>query len=141
MNAWFTLQRARTAMIFSAVLAAAGALPVLCLVALVGWQIAALIQTRAWMPMPSTLLFPDSLLPSHPAALWALGKLHAGLVPALLGLGIVALGVRGMLRQRAVIHAQRLRREDSLRRVDDYRRDDAANDTLDGRREPFIARR
>jgi hypothetical protein len=132
--------KAWTALMFSAALAIAGALPVVCFVAVMAWQIVTLFQTRAWAPMPATLLMPETLLPAHPAAMWVLDRLHAGVVPALLGLAIAAVGVRGVLRQRAAMRTQRQRTQDRLRRVDDYRRDDAANDTLDGRREPFIAR-
>ena len=130
--------KARTALMFPAALAVAGTLPVLCFVALVGWQLAMLFQTRAWTPLPATLLFPESLLSEHPAAIWIVGKVHAGLVPALLGLGIAAIGVLGVLRRHAAIRAQRQHNEDRLRRVHDYRGEDSASVTLDGRREPFI---
>jgi hypothetical protein len=136
-----SLLKARTAVMLWAAVTVAGAVPVLCFVAAFAWQLATLFETRAWMPLPATLLFPESLLPSHPAALWILSRLHAGLAPALLGLGIAALGVRGLLRRRAAIRAQRRQYEDRLRRVQDYRREDSPADTLDGRREPFISSR
>jgi hypothetical protein len=134
-----SLLKARTALILWAAVAVAGALPVLCFAAAFGWQLVELFETRKWVPMPATLLLPESLLPSHPAGLWIVSKLHAGLVPALLGLGIAALGVIGVRHRRAMIRAQRQQHEDRLRRVDDYRRD--GGDFLDGRREPCIADR
>jgi hypothetical protein len=139
MKAWFPLLKARTALIIWATLAVAGALPVLAFVAIVIWQLATLFQTRAWVPLPATLLFAESLLPAHPAAIWVLSRVQAGLLPALLGLGLVAIGVLGVRSRRAAILAHRQYREDALRRVQDYRRDDSMADTLDGRREPFIA--
>ena len=126
--------KAWTALIGSAALTVVGALPVLCLVALFVWQLGTLLLTRSWVPLPVTLLLPEDL---PPAALSLLTRVHAGLVPALLGLGIAALGMRGMLRQRAALRAQVQRREDRLRRVHAYRTDEPA-DRLDGRREPFI---
>ena len=90
MNAWFPPLRARAALIFSAALVAAGLVPLLYFVGLVAWQIAMLFQTRAWVPLPASLLFtdhsfafipefpwawlmsPDSLLPVHTAAMWVL---------------------------------------------------------------------
>lgn len=126
--------KAWTALICSAAMAVAGALPVLCLVALFVWQLGTLFLTRSWTPLPATLLLPEDL---NPAALSLLARVHAGLVPALLGLAIAALGVRGVLRQRAAMRARKRTHEDRLRRVSAYRSDEPA-DRLDGRREPFI---
>jgi hypothetical protein len=126
--------KAWTALMFSAALAIAGALPVLCLAALFVWQLATLFLTRSWTPLPATLLLPENL---DPAALSVLARVHAGLLPALLGLVIAALGVRGVLRQRTAMRARKRMHEDRLRRVQAYRTDEPA-DRLDGRREPFI---
>ena len=126
--------KAWTALMFSAALAVAGALPVLCLLALIVWQLGTLYLTRSWTPLPATLLLPPDL---DPAALSVLARVHAGLVPALLGMGVAALGVRGVLRQRAAMRELKSSREDRLRRVQAYRTDEPA-DRLDGRREPFI---
>ena len=60
-------------------------------------------------------------------------------LPALAGLVMMAAGVRGFFMKRAALRAQRDYREERLRRVQDYRRDDSATDTFDGRREPFIS--
>jgi hypothetical protein len=157
MNAWFTPRRARAVLILSAALVVAGLVPLLYFVGLVGWQVVTLFQTRAWVPLPVSLLFsehsfafipqlrwpwlasPDSLLPAHTAIVWVLSKVHAGLVFGLAGLAIIALGVLGVLRQRAVIHAHRQNLDDRQRRVRDYRNDHSAAPTLDERLEPFIS--
>lgn len=141
MNTRFPLLKARTAVLFWAALAVVGAVPVLCFAAILVWQIVMLYQTRSWVPMPATLLFPENLLPAHPAALWVLTRIHAALLPALVGLGIAVLGVLRFLRQRAAIRAHRQENEDRLRRVQDYLRDGGPTDRLDGRREPFISDR
>src|SRR5919112_2640913 len=128
MNAWFPPRSARAAravLILSAALVAAGLVPVLYFVGLVGWQITTLVQTRAWVPLPASALFsehsfafipqfpwpwlasPDSFLPAHAAIAWILGKVHAGLVFGLAGLALGAVGVVGALRQRALIRMQR----------------------------------
>jgi hypothetical protein len=64
---------------------------------------------------------------------------HAGAIFAVIGLGVIALGVSGVLRHHAAIRAHRQRAEDSRRRVRDYRNDDGRAASFDGRREPFIA--
>jgi hypothetical protein len=139
MNTRFQLLKAKTAILFWAALAVVGAVPVLCLAAIFVWQIIMAYQTQ-WVPMPATLLFPENLLPANPAALWVLARMHAALLPALIGLGIAVLGALGFLRQRAAIRAHRQENEDRLRRVQDYLRD-GPTDRLDGRREPFISNR
>lgn len=160
MNAWFPPRRARAAraaLILSAALVAAGLVPLLYFVGLVGWQVVTLFQTRAWVPLPVSLLFtehsfafipqlawpwlasPDSLLPAHTAILWVLSKVHAGLVFGLAGFALGAAGAIGVLRQRAVIQAQRQDLDDRQRRVRDYRNDHSAAPTVDERLEPFIS--
>ena len=110
-----------TALIFSAALAVTGGVPVLCFVALLVWQLVTLVQTRHAAPLPAALSFPVIL------------------AAALIGLGLAAAGVLGFRRQRAALRAERRQRDDRLRRVQDYRSDGGMVDTLDGRREPFIA--
>ncbi len=160
MNAWFPPRRARAAraaLILSAALVVAGLVPLLYFVGLVGWQILTLVQTRAWVPLPLSLLFsehsfafipqlawpwlasPDSLLPAHTAIVWVLSKVHAGLMFGLAGFALGAVGVVGVLRQRALIRAQRRELDDRKRRVRDYRNDQSAAPTLDERLEPFIS--
>ena len=146
MNAWFPLLKARTVILFSAVLVLAGSVPVLYFVALFVWQIGMLFQVGKWAPLPATLPFTDHPLvfvPEFPwtapkAVGWLLDNLHVGLVPAVVGCAMVALGALGVLRQKAVIRLQKQRKEDRLRRMRDYRREDSQADALEGRREPFI---
>jgi len=145
MNAGFPVLKARTVLLFAAVLMLAGLVPVLYFVALFVWQISALFQAGSWVPLPATLVFTDHSLPfipefpwaAHKAVVFVLDRLHVGLVPALVGCAMTALGALSALRQMAAIRAQRQRTEDRLRRVRDYRRE-GAGDTVDGRREPFI---
>jgi hypothetical protein len=157
MNAWFPPRRARAVLILSAALVVAGLVPLLYFVGLVGWQVATLLQTRAWVPLPLSLLFsehsfafipqlawpwlasPDSLLPAHTAIVWVLSRVHAGLVFGLVGLALGAAGVVGVLRQWAMLRAQRQALDDRNRRVRDYRNDHSAAPTVDERLEPFIS--
>jgi hypothetical protein len=151
------------ALIASVLLIVAGALPVLFLAGLVAWQVVTLFQAGAWVPLPVLLLFTDhAVLQAGKLApvlgfipdlsliwtagtdtvkpvLWVLSRLHFAVLPALAGLALIALGVRGLLRQRAALHARKNYQEDRLRRVQDYRQDDADSDAFDGRREPFIS--
>ena len=151
------------ALMASVLLILAGALPVLFLAGVLAWQVVTLFQAGAWVPLPVLLLFTDhaalqatkvapvlgfipdlSLIWTAGAdapkpVVWALSRVHFALLPALAGLVMMAAGVRGLLVRRAAIRAQRDYREDRLRRVQDYRRDESAGDTFDGRREPFIS--
>jgi hypothetical protein len=157
MNAWFSPRRSRAVLILSAALVVAGLVPLLYFVGLIGWQVLTLFQTRSWVPLPVSLVFtehslafipqfpwpwlasPDSLLPAHAAIAWVLGKVHAGLIFGLAGFALGAVGVLGVLRQRALIHAHRQDLDDRQRRVRDYRNDHSAAPTLDERLEPFIS--
>lgn len=141
------------ALMFSVLLILAGAVPVLFLAGLIAWQVVMLVQGGGWVPLPALLLFSDpsfSFVPDlswiwHASAdtpqpiIWVLSRVHFALLPALAGLALMALGVRGVLRQLAEIRALRKRHEDRLRRVQDYQREEQSADTLDGRREPFIS--
>jgi hypothetical protein len=155
MSAWFSPLRAKVMLVFWATVAIVGLAPVLYLAGLVAWQFVTLFQRGSWVALPSSLLLtehsfaflpalgwawlmnPDSLLPVHSALMWVLGRVHAGAIFAVVGLGLIALGVFGVLRHYAAIRAQRQRVEDSRRRVRDYRNDEAQA-PFDGRREPFI---
>jgi hypothetical protein len=146
MNARFPLLKARTVLFFAVVLVLAGLVPVLYFVALFVWQIAAVFQARSWVAFPATLLFSEhsfAFIPELPwaapkALAWILDRLHLGLVFALPGLAVMALGVLSARRQKAVIRAHKQRDGDGLRRVPDYRGEGDGADALDGRREPFI---
>lgn len=154
MNA-FPQLKAGTAILVASVLVIAGLVPVLYFVALLAWQVSALFQAGAWVPLPVSLLFTEHsllaagkaapVLPFIPELPWAadktvaaiLDRVHVGLIPALAGLAIMALAVLRLYRQMAVIRAQKQWNEDRLRRTQDYR-EDRPLDALDGRREPFI---
>lgn len=157
MSAWFPPLRAKVMLAFWAALAVVGLAPVLYLAGLLVWQFVTLFQRGSWVPMPASLLLtehsfaflpalgwawlmsPDSLLPVHSALMWVLGRVHAGAIFGLVGLGMIALGLIGVRRHYAAIRAQRQRAEDRLRRMRDYRNDDRHAPSLDGRREPFIS--
>jgi hypothetical protein len=157
MSAWFPPLRAKVMLVFWATVAIVGLAPVLYLAGLVGWQVVTLFQSGSWVPLPSSLLLtehsfaflpalgwawlmsPDSLLPVHIALMWVLSRVHAGVIFAVVGVGLIALGVLGVRRHYAAIRAHRQRAEDSRRRVGDYRNDDGHAASFDGRREPFIA--
>jgi hypothetical protein len=142
---------------FWTTVAIAGVAPVLYLAGLVAWQLVTLFQRGSWVPLPASLLLvehsfaflpglgwawlmsPDSLLPAHTALMWVLSRVHAGLIFAVPGLAMMALGVLGVLRHYAAIRAQRQRVDDSRRRVSDYRNDHGHVSSFDGRREPFIS--
>jgi hypothetical protein len=144
-------------LVFWATLAIVGLAPVLYLAGLVGWQIVTLFQRGSWVPLPASLLLtehsfaflpalgwawlmsPDSLLPAHAALMWGLGRLHAGLIFGLVGVGLIALGALGVRRHYAAIRAHRQRAEDSRRRVRDYQSDPGHAASFDGRQEPFIS--
>jgi len=166
MNAWFLLLKARTTLLYGVALVVAGLVPVLYFMALLVWQISALFHAGSWVALPATLLFtdhsvlqagkaapvlafipqfpwawlmsPDSLLPVHMAVTWMLDRVHVGVVFALVGLAVMAVGALSALRQMAMIRDRKQRDQDRLRRVRDYRREDSRADALDGRREPFI---
>lgn len=157
MNASHPPRRARAVLILSAALALAGLVPLLYFLGLVGWQVGALLQTRAWVALPASLLFtehsfafipqfawawlasPDSLLPAHTALMWVLSRVHVGLAFGLAGLAIIAVGVTVVLRQRALIRAQRQYSDDRQRRVRDYCNDNSPAPSIDERLEPFIS--
>ena len=73
MNAWFPPRRARAtraALIFSAALVVAGLVPLLYFIGLVGWQIATLVQTRSWVPLPASLLLSEHSFAFIPQLAW-----------------------------------------------------------------------
>ena len=145
MHAWFSPLRARASLFFSAALALAGLVPVAYFVGLFVWQVAVSMQAGKWIALPMSLLFTEhayTFLPNLPLDLPSvlsavLDRVHAGLLFGLVGLALVAVGLLGVVKQRAALRAYRQWREDRARRVDDYRRDDIHADSF-GRREPFF---
>lgn len=110
------VMKAKTMLVLGIALIAAGAWPAAYFLAQLGWQLAGMFQARAFA-------LPDALL------------------PALGGIAAIGIGAFCIVRQKAVIRAEKQRHEDRVRRLEDYRRDTTAADTLDGRREPFIGTR
>jgi hypothetical protein len=53
----------------------------------------------------------------------------------------MAIGALWILREKAVIRAERQRKEDRKRRLQDYRRDPIATVGIDERREPYLGAR
>lgn len=122
MKARFRLFKARMVWSFGIVLMVAGALPVFYFAALLGWQFSVLSETGSWAPLPAAL---------------PLGEQRAMILAA--ALCLFALGALIARRQKAVILLEKQRRDDRLRRVQDYRRDASRVDPLEGRREPFMS--
>jgi hypothetical protein len=154
MNASPSLLGARTRLFFAGVLVLVGSLPVLYLLALLGWQVAGIFLWGTWVPLSAALLFlgepaaagkAAAVLPFIPhipgvhvtnaAAAGILAKLHVAVIPALVGGAIVARAMLAILRQRARIRAARQRIEDRVRRIEDYRR---GENFFDDRREPYL---
>lgn len=149
----FFLARACAAWLFGAGLVLAGLLPVLYTLGLFAWQYTTRLQGGAWVSLPASLWFADhSLLQSgkvgpilqyvpelpsawltelhawpllHKAVASFLDRLHAGLVPAIAGIGIMAAGVAIAVRQHAWVAMAKRRRENRLRRVRQYRAESA----------------
>jgi len=151
--------KARMALVSALGLTAGGVALVLYFAGLFAWQLATLFQAGgSWVPLPATLLFTDQslleagkaapVLPYVPELPWSphrtvaliLERVHVGLLFALIGLTLTARGMLSTSRRAAALRAQKLRHEDRLRRVADYRADSSVG-TIDGRREPFISSR
>lgn len=108
--------KAKTLLFLAIVLVAAGAWPAAYYLGQLAWQVIGMFQARAF-------------------------ALPGALLPALGGLAAMAIGVFWILRQKTMIRAEKQRKEDRVRRLQDYRRDPVAADGIDGRREPYIGTR
>jgi hypothetical protein len=135
----------------------AGVVPLLYFAALVVLQAGLTLQAGKWVALPLTLAFSDHALlagarvapalPYLPEFGWIadptvaafLDRVHIALIPALAGLALAAIGVLRIHRLRLLARLQRQQAEDRVRRVQDYQRD--GEDSIDGRREPFISSR
>ena len=143
-----------------------GLLPVLYLLALLAWQFSAAVEAGSWIALPATLLFtdhvalqggkiapvlafipqvpwpwlmsPESLLPLHKVVASLLGRVHVGLAFALAGLAVMALGTLRARHALRRIRAEKQRRADGLRRVNDYCADESRARGFEERREPYI---
>lgn len=159
MRAWLRLLKARTLLLCSAGVVVLGLAPVLYFLGLVAWQVDTRLETGAWTALPAALVSADRALPQAgnvapvlpfiPHFDWAwssnevvaqiLSKLHIGLIPGLIGCGVMAVGISGVLRQRTLIRIHKERKKDRVRSLDNYRRETRRADAGDdGRREPFI---
>lgn len=150
--------RVRAVRLFGISLVLAGLLLGLCSSTVFSWQVSARLQGGSWVPLPLSILFEDrATLPAAKAArlpeflpelgpswladleAWPiadaivmalLNKLSIGLVLAVCGVAVAALGALVARRQKARLHAAKRRREDRLRRLRQYRDN--------SRVEPFI---
>jgi hypothetical protein len=156
MKARSPLRKARKAFWLAGLVVLIGLVPVIYFLALAGWQWSASVQAGKWIALPLTLAFSDHsllqaakaapVLPYIPELPWIatppvgaiLDRVHFGLIPALLGLLIMALGALRALRQLAVMRALKQHNEDRVRRIQDYRREDTRIEPIDERREPYI---
>lgn len=145
--------KARLARLFGFLLMLGGLALVLQLVVLLAWQWMVAFEFRSWPALPVRLMFVDQaalgaaklapflplipelqwswlrdpqILPElHAGAVWALERVHIGVVPAILGALVALYGYSISSRQRGVLDAARQDKEDRLRRLREYRREAA----------------
>ena len=127
MSAWFVF-KAKVVRLFGIALAVAGFVSVLYFTALVTWK-----GEIPFLPE----LNPEAWLPDHQAAAWFAERVQIGILFAALGALIMAGGAFLAVRQTALLRAEQGRREDGLRRVRQYRGDEARQQAHE-RLEPFI---
>lgn len=136
-----------------------GLAPLAYLGGLLAWQIDMQLKTGTWIALPAGLAFVDRALlqgsnlapvlafipqldstwTTHDVVWRVLSQLHIGLIPGLIGFGVMAVGVSSLLRQRTLIRIHKERRKAPVQRLDKHRH--AASLTAaaaNGRREPFI---
>lgn len=158
MNAGFRL-KVWALRLFGILLVGVGVLLVAQLVALLVWQYAIALETRAWPRLPVQLLFTDhaelatkSIAPFlqfipelqwgwirdpknpsalYPVAKWLLGQIHIGVLPALLGALLALKGVTTFLGQRHRLATAKQHDGDRLRRIHEYRRQQARDLSVD----------
>ena len=127
------------------------------LIGLLAWQIDMQMKSGAWIALPAGLAFVDraplqggSLAPvlafipqldstwtTHDVVWRVLSQLHIGLIPGLVGFGVMTVGISSLLRQRTLIRIHKERRKAPVQRLDKHRRE-AKPISDDRRREPFI---
>lgn len=108
--------------------------------AFAGFIVAAYFTASIWqdkLPFFPVLNI-EAWLPAHPAAAWLLERMHIGALFGALGAAIAAAGILLAIRQTALLRTLRRRREDALRRVRQYRADEARQQLHENRLEPFI---
>jgi hypothetical protein len=125
-------------------LACIGSLSLLYAGSLLAWQYVSRLQSGKWISLPARSLFGDPVAPFLPqlpaewvgdnvAVAWVLERLHIGVPFALLGAGLLAVGVMTVLRQNEKLRMEARAAADRLRRVRLGQYGDPA-----GRREPYI---
>ena len=136
-----------------------GLAPLAYLAGLLAWQIDMQLKTGSWIALPAGLAFVDravlhggNLAPllafipqldstwtTHDVVWRILSNLHIGLIPALIGFGVMAVGVSSFLRQRTLLRIHKERRKAPVKRLEKHRREASPTQTSDnGRREPYI---
>lgn len=134
-----------------------GLAPLAYLGGLLAWQIDMQLKTGTWIALPAGLAFVDRALlqgsnlapvlafipqldstwTTHDVVWRVLSQLHIGLIPGLIGFGVMAVGISSLLRQATLIRIHKVRRKAPVQRLDKHRRE-AKPVSDDRRREPFI---
>ena len=159
MRVWLHLLKARILLFCSLGVVLVGLAPLAYAIGLVAWQIDSYYNTSSWISLPAGLAFVDraslqagnlapvlafiphldSPLTTHAVVWRILSNLHLGLIPGLVGCGILAVGISSALRQRALIRIHKARRKAPVQRLEPQRREASPPPPADnGRREPFI---
>lgn len=137
-----------------------GLAPLAYLGGLLAWQIDMQLKTGTWIALPAGLAFVDRALlqgsnlapvlafipqldstwTTHDVVWRVLSELHIGLIPGLIGFGVMAVGISSLLRQATLIRIHKERRKAPvMKRLDNHRHAASLTATAaNGRREPFI---
>ena len=121
--------KAKAVRLFGNLFAAAGSLAVL--------YSAALLASRKGLLPQLPWLDPRAWLPADELVALVLARVDIAVVIAVLGAIAIAAGVLVAIRQTAFLRAEKRRREDGLRRVQQYRADEGRC-PYDTRLEPFL---
>jgi hypothetical protein len=121
--------KAKAVRLFGNLFAAAGSLAVL--------YSAALFASRKGLLPQLPWLDPRAWLPADELVALVLARVDIAVVIAVLGAIAIAAGVLVAIRQTAFLRAEKRRREDGLRRVQQYRADEGRC-PYDTRLEPFL---
>ena len=159
MKLWLHLLKARILLLSSLGVVLIGLALLAYLLGLSAWQIHMRLETGSWIALPAGLPFVDratlqggNLAPvlafiprldsawtTHDVVWQTLSKLHIGLIPGLIGFGVMAVGMSSLLRQRTLIRIHKERRKAPVKRMDNHRREASSTHAAGiGRREPFI---
>lgn len=123
------MMKAKAVRLFGILLAAVGSLALLYATALFAWR-KGLLPQFPWLD-------PRAWWPADELAALVLARVDLGVIIAVLGAMAIAAGIFVAIRQSAFLHAERRRREDGLRRVQQYRADEGRC-PYDSRLEPFL---